>query len=121
MKEIKDYIQFAIDNWLSRWKIFKIEDHYVIFRRFDIDLWKRYNIIDFITWKEFIEAIARWTLDIEKDKKDWDESYVRLNFKNTTNAEKVWREQCIDQITFDQAIAIRDWKLKEFIKNLGIN
>ena len=53
--------------------------------------------------KEFIEAIARWLYI-------WDKS-VRVKIDSVFN-------KLIDDITFEQALAIRDNKLEEFILSI---
>jgi hypothetical protein len=57
-----------------------------------------------ITSKEFIEAIARWTIDKTG-------TYMEQEYINMMKEEVEW-------ITISQAIAIRDCKLEEFINNL---
>lgn len=109
-KEIaQKYIQFAIDNWLIAniaWKYEKV---------LEIDIWEKqtyvslqekpwftmsgtFNNIELITKKEFIQVISKWL-----DWKTWLWHLLHTRIKN---------------ITIGQAIAIRDWKLEEFINNL---
>ena len=130
--KIKEYIQFAIDNGyyagvtFTKLKIEKnvkfvyeeadedrdmcesySECEWLYILNFIADVWTGYkNITDIITSKPFIEAIARGI--IEKTKQiqgEW--SFLDLN-------------KIIDEITTEQAIAIRDNKLEEFITNLWI-
>jgi hypothetical protein len=116
MKKIEQYIQFAIDNGLfkrPKWYNWYYENKFhltnyweVAFRntiiviksklnKRDEYIYEEYNLIALITSGIFIEAIARgvtkeWLLNAEYD------------------------------ITTQQAIAIRDNKLPEFITNLWI-
>jgi len=103
MKTIKNYIQFAIDNgykliYPTKLKIIEveIEDSSV---RFIYNNWNNVyqNTIETITSKPFIEAITKWMA----------KKY----------SIPVYEEQ-FDYITTQQAIAIRDNKLKEFITQI---
>lgn len=109
---IKEYIQFAINNWykLDRNIFFEIDVkksvinksiiyyYDIIFygRNFDCKIVdkKWINFIELITSKQFIEAIAKW--------------------RNQT----YWLNVEIDYITTHQAIAIRDNDLNNFIIKL---
>ena len=117
MKTIKDYISFAIDNEVSieemnkELKIVRFDFHLyndvVVFDKNDFH--KFIDITRFITSKPFIEAIARGINKI-KDKKfliTW------AHILNDTDENRL-----LDIITFDQAIAIRDNKLEEYINNI---
>ena len=133
MKEIlKKYIQFAVDNWYKpkiyddnenyNWEIkdqlnySKIKEINLLWYYFSCysynSWWAEKPLLNVITSKEFIEAVVNW----------WPFDTCELE-------DLVWREECgltlksafqkrIDRITFFQAIAIREWKLEEFIKNL---
>lgn len=105
---IEKYIQFAIDNWFKDldwykflWLKYEI-DH--ILWEFETNNWNYTtqllwdNIIEIIMSKEFIEAVARWLKD------NW--------------IQKEELSVIIDWLTITQAIAIREWKLEEFINNL---
>lgn len=109
---IEKYIQFAIDNgfiWLENFKI--IENLRI--DNVNIIKWLFISYVDKKEWfilesierilssKPFIEAIAR---GISEKKKMWYES----NYNDTI----------INIITTQQAIAIRENKLDEFIINL---
>lgn len=94
---IKKYIQFAIDNWYKVNKLyynnFKVECNRIKYLdKDDCQFWYD-NLIETITSKEFIEAITKW--------------YYWNNWS-----------QYFEIITQQQARAIRDWKLEEFIKNI---
>ena len=122
MRMIEKYIQFAIDNWYKFWhsKDFilkwidfydfktqesynKKSEHWAIYSKmlkYELELSSffttcYYPLNDLITSKEFIEAIARWY-----KKKDTALSFVE------------------DEITIQQAFAIRDNKLENFITNI---
>ena len=109
MNEIERYIQFAIDNgyreedfWKEQenclWKFDYLEidiQLYHIDRFWDEHITIQQNIIACITSKPFIEAVARGI-----------------------NKEEFRIEVLIEQITTEQAIAIRDNKLDTFITNL---
>lgn len=115
---IEKYIQFAIDNWLDLHKwISEREDYKQWTKDFyflinsktisiisNIDNTYLYwiNLINLITSKSFIEAIA----NIE-----W------INFKLKSSKDLYWWST-IEKITFLQADAIRDWKLEEFILSI---
>ena len=89
-KEVIDkYIQFAIDNWYDEYDM----EWYLFMETLK---WPR-HYVNVITSKEFIEAVARWLM------------------------ENIWfydLDKIINVLTKDQAIAIRDWKLEEFILEL---
>ena len=103
---IKKYIEFAVNNWFNECnlpkKLRKIKITKTKNRTFVRIIWMPwfcmfYSIQELITSREFIESITRWL-----KKLDWFIVY--------------W----IDWFTVDQAIAIRENKLEEFIKELGI-
>jgi len=128
---IKKYIQFGLDNWYE----FKYNKNY--YQKLDyspdwIEEWKRYighinlsmnrvhnfkiefilnkkmyanyyNTLEIITSKEFIEAVARWVYENNKDR-SWNAYYQNI----------------IKIITHEQAEAIRDNKLEEFITKLDL-
>jgi len=144
MKTIETYIKFAIDNWLDIYDFNKVVvtniDNNVItlfsnesFTHFEI------NLIELITSLSFLEAITRGVLKNEKlfNKKERETNWwliVRIDFNHknypTIRYEKYpdWEDTFIlhklssqdnlKTITHLQAIAIRDWKLEEFINNL---
>jgi len=122
---IKEYIQFAIDNGYPLQRNFELEDWYgftnseywdsfnvpsilIIYTENDEVTW--YPINDIITSKSFIEAIARWL-----SKKLLEEIIIWRYRLVMCNAEL---EDLIETLTTEQAIAIRDNKLEDFIKNL---
>lgn len=107
---IERYIQFAINNWYKDldwykflWLKYEI-DH--ILWEFETANWKYSlqllwdSILEIITSKKFLEAIARWIYM-------WNNP-VRVKIDNIFN-------QIIDDITTEQSIAIRDKKLEDFI------
>ena len=120
---IEKYIQFGIDNWwgnaiMSDLKIKKQikPSHRFLERRlkinisyiWDDDIRKEFiinsdNLYKYIMKKEFIEAVARWLYI-------WNNS-VRVKIDSVFN-------KLIDEITFEQALAIRDGQLEFFIKDL---
>ena len=87
---IKKYITFWIENGYEGWSIFKDNKIEDIL----CVIWA----INIITSKEFIEAIARG-----------------LHKKNNYTD---WIALSVDILTKEQAIAIRDWDLSNFINNL---
>ena len=105
---IEKYIQFGIDNWYKPYSFADYQwyeswsDKLIYIDKDDFDeYWD--NLIQTITSKEFIEAIARWLYI-------WDKS-VRVKIDSVFN-------KLIDDITFEQALAIRDNKLEEFILSI---
>lgn len=109
MKTIKDYIQFAIDNGYRNWRCEEWGRFELSTNRFNdicisIPGWNtRVNIETIITSKYFIEKIARGLLD---------EAKINAFGSETTYSE------LSDMLCALQAIAIRDWKLEEFIEKL---
>ena len=126
MKTIENYIQFAINNdfdlWdkafysnksiskivlnknqeLSyKWKIFYNRVYFYYKNNFlDDELLCKINLFELITSKEFIEAIARGL--------EWNWKYT-LKYENT---------YLLYDLTREQALAIRNNKLEEFIDDL---
>ena len=109
MKGIKEYIQFALNNKLSlwdnkngiiwKWITFNVWIDSVSFT--NASWWSYYiNIIQLITSQLFIEAIARG---------------LNPNYE----IDSPWLYSEIGRITTEQAIAIRDNKLEEYISNLS--
>jgi len=100
MKNI--YIQFAIDNWYDTNNYIY---EYLKERNFFVDMSSIVYFESMFISKEFIEAIAKGLII----KHSWGNSKAFLQH---------YLEWEISQITINQAIAIRDWKLEEFIENL---
>ena len=118
MKEIEKYIHFAIDNgyndkwfwgnikieciWNYQWSLKCIKEEGIFqWICIEVSSWKEnkiYSLYETITSKPFIEAVANW---IQKK---------QTKYK--------WMLDLMDEICLNQAIAIRDNKLKEFINNL---
>jgi len=111
---MKEFIEFWIDNWC--WELiyekleknnpfnFYIQDNEIIvFNIDDQDEVFRLNIIETITSKEFIDAIARWL-----EKKKYDMSCIW------------WDELCTirKQLIIQQALAIYNNELPLFIKKI---
>ena len=131
MKTI-EYIQFAIDNGYNftngKYYIhhnYREEerdyndnqskdvyyDWYFIFHKC-ADIWcDIVSLEKIITSKPFLEAIARATIDIENEVKTWVIEDTKENRESFYNA-------YLDEITYEQAIAIRDDKLEEFINEI---
>ena len=134
-KILEKYIQFGIDNWftidkeeLTKFPVSELiypkeiytENEYLLDSpRENIDwilvIWFNILIWDFaykwfksvceiITSKSFIEAIARW---IRNNETKWEQDEMN------TYSDHILRT--IDNITTQQASAIRDNKLEEFI------
>lgn len=106
---IEKYIKFGIDNWYKLkiqtlwnnewenafiWKIYSMHCIELVSTNIKSLVSER-SLIDICTSKEFIEAVARW---IQKN-----------------NGGGWWWYFSIEEITHNQAIAIRDWKLEDFI------
>lgn len=126
MKKIERYIQFAIDNgyefFLASYvRDIEYKEKVIFWRNFpqywtikiylldDCDVPKEKkvtneNYCNLITSKPFIEAVARGI---------WEKSEWR-----NKESEKIFISVMSDNITTDQAIAIRENKLEEFINNL---
>jgi len=101
METIKDYIQFAINNGYTKVHILSWIERYPDWDDAEIAM-----VLRTITSKPFIEAIAKWM--IEKIKQiQWEWSFLDI-------------DKIIEEITKDQAIAIREWQLEFFITNLRI-
>lgn len=110
MKEIKDYIQFAIDNGYEvNWDIFM--DWVCYYKKFENKLSVWNSLYETIISREFIEAIAKGILKRAR-KIDCPFMIWWGNYENCYNLSE------IEEITIMQAIAIRDNKLKDFITNL---
>ena len=123
---IEKYIKFAIDNILEieNKKILSVrfdEYHWIPFISLEVNhkmwVWKSYkmfNLIELITKKEFIEAIARWKWKkiLERTKDSWINASENLDDSIQTKI------MIIREITIEQTIAIRDWKLEEFILSI---
>lgn len=114
---IEKYIQFAIDNGYKLWWIEEIDRDFLNSLK-ENDL--MYTFV--ITSKEFIEAVARgaikrkplwWEYTIFYSKIDI-ERYPLCDWVNNKEVMK----SIIDDITYYQAIAIRDNKLEDFINNI---
>lgn len=127
---IEKYIQFWIDNgYIEHCYIWIDDEEYVDFYlRWHFETWvddeilKTINLYKLITSKEFIEAIARGIENLKdnnnKIKIMWHRSYeptYRLLDKKDTI---LWVEDLINDITYFQALAIRDKNLENFIINL---
>lgn len=124
MKQIERYIQFAIDNGYIQnifWKYEKIIDLCIWNKQTFIWLLEKpwftahetFNNIEMFTSKYFIKAVASWII------KSWKKSF-KLERAWLTNIDWEWLtiDTLIQRITIDQAIAIRDDKLEEFIEQL---
>lgn len=106
MKNINKYIQFSVDNWLEFWDIkinsFLINEPPTCVSFKDKIGWQySINIIELITSKSFIEKIAKWYCN--KYCEDDDIEYFN---------------EKIDEITREQAKAIRDSTLDYFINKI---
>lgn len=121
MTIIEQYLQFAIDNWLTITNQyihkFSLCWNYVDFEIIVNDEsdfshleHPSRNIIELITSKSFIESIARWV----------DKKILRPAVYYSKEQREQQIKTIIDNVTNKQAIAIRDWKLEEFIINLWI-
>ena len=118
MKEIKEYLEVAIDNGFKIPKDFEIvkntfNKEWIYIKIYD-KAWQTerfYSLQELITSKEFIEAIARGIIEkvikIECPFIIWG-----WNMESSCNLSE------IEELTIMQAIAIRDNKLEEFINNI---
>lgn len=110
MKQIEKYVKFGIENWLKDYKKCKVNWNSVCF-----DGMQHYNIIECITDKSFIKAIARWL----EEEHYWNTNLLcEYRFWMKDNWEDCYIWEIIAWLTYRQAIAIRDNKLEEFITNL---
>lgn len=132
-KIIEKYIQFAIENWYNWfWKFDISNDNdwlpsdwiWITFYSLDVDYFgyerieAEYILEQLITSKDFIEAIAKW-IKKEVEETHWNsllEWCVSMVYRWVRCIE--WDDALIYDITTQQAIAIRDNKLEEFITNL---
>lgn len=118
---IEKYIQFAHINWFMNNQSYSTYWCEVWKWDFSISYWynkwntfietKYFHFIELITSKEFIEAIARWYIKT----KIHSSKALEENINNTIN---IFLQKYSDKITKEQAIAIRDNKLEEFIKTI---
>lgn len=128
MKKIEDkYIKFAIKNWRWRWKkgnFIEVKKNTcgILTCRFELNNWLNtayfISFTDVITSHLFLEAIAK---GFEKKLK-WDKEKELYYIWPKASKEKIWYsvEQIEDEITYNQAMAIRDDSMEEFITNLWI-
>ena len=103
---IEKYITFWIDNgYLWLYPKYEIDTQWWI-KLYDeefIDLYhSQTHLFVLITSKEFIEAISRGLWEI----------------KNPNLKLGIYANQTLDQLTYEQAIAIRDGTLEEFINTI---
>lgn len=136
MNEIEKWIQFAIDNWYiittKTWLPtdsagvcwINEEDNVCIeYKRNKSTGHVFINLYKLITSKEFIEAMARWIYN------SWDiiskdgliinhiiETSIWESFYKRDWTKYIWRLE--NRITKEQAIAIRENELEEFIINI---
>ena len=108
MKTIKDYLIFWIKNWCDDCALEYIDEVYWSWWDYQVnyieDVKEWHNALySIICKKSFIEAVAKGLCMEDK-----------IEFSEYS------KEELIDDITKDQAIAIRDNKLEEFINNLWI-
>lgn len=127
MTNLKEqYIKCAIQNgliekmlWEPYEKLIDLEVwEYQVYFHWIIKNWHTftdtYDIIRLITSKEFIEAISKraYSLFNYKGVKIWNiiysERFMEIN----------WSSAFEEHIATEQALAIRDWKLDDFIKNI---
>ena len=116
---IEKYIKFAIDNWYNEKRYFEVDNLWYVYLWSDT-VEEKNHITKIITSKEFIESITMWVFDNNdllskySNYYYWDLTYfidrdLEENLKNLSNS-----------ICKNQAIAIRDGELEEFIINLWI-
>jgi len=148
MKTIQNYIQFAIDNgyefpisnnikifkdttwvdWLWEYTIkwFIIRYDFIPSKTTNLFKWNVSvfkSLTDIITSKEFIEAIAKW---MEKEMEKFRNSLKEGELFALVSVKMFWvkwnwfeyKENFVDWVTTEQAIAIRDWELSKFINNI---
>lgn len=124
---IEKYIEFAIANWFNEFRDFRDLQMTRICRENVWFFWEHLywwweqsfyiNLIEIITSKLFIEAIARW---LEKNKIDLEKLYISNILLDECIFLETWYKYISDLISILQSIAIRDWKLDDFIKNILI-
>ena len=127
MKNIEKYIQFAIDNWLLNNRTDAFSTYWCKIWEWDFTIsfgkkWvqefieiKSFHFTELITSKEFLEAVARGLLKTKK----WNYVYFKNWFEILIEDKKdKWIEILSNRITKEQAIAIRDNTLDDFITNL---
>ncbi len=120
MINIKEYKQFAVDNWYKfpdftvMENISFCQDENMILLSL-IEEWEQlcdFNTIEIITSKSFIEAIAR---GLNENKKYriyyWYDKWAEVYLKDSIDGR-------VEELTLNQAIVIKDNKLEEFITNL---
>lgn len=125
MKEIERLIQFArsnnykfhdsiLDEYYWNEYEFYIDENEIIITYW----WECYNwinVIEIITSKPFIEAVARWLLKTKK----WNYIYFKDWFEILIERYKdKWLEKLSTRIARDLWEALLNEKLEEFINNL---
>lgn len=119
MKTIERYIQFAIDNWYEKtlgygFELSSKNEHNISVYLNSNWIRESYNIVQLITSKPYIEAIAKGLVKkYNWQTIDWMFWYWAWEFDDSLNIELE-----VDEITTNQAIAIRNNTLEEFIENL---
>jgi len=143
MKQIEKYIQFAIDNgyeeidyiwhinWNNLWHAdYDYKEIYWEFVEGDSEYYKAgfTSIIDIITSRRFIEAITRGVIKKANENNfiwsDWKwifnfSEWVFIDVQYHIDNSTEWI--LLDELTTQQAIAIRDDKLTEFIETIFDN
>jgi len=105
MNDIEKYIDFALKNNFIHNHMNTIKQLVKYWDINDNDKTDKYTLHWLIQTKEFIEAVARWLINFQS-KWQLGDTY-NLDFNDR-----------IRYITFEQAIAIRENKLWDFITNL---
>ena len=137
MKAIKQYIEFAIENGyvfpdfvtMDNIEVYQDENIIMLCLIEEGEQLCDFNTIETITSKLFIEAIARGFHYLIKEEKvedikewtsikDWTIFYTLDKFELIKSKLSSLHNGLIREITTQQAIAIRDNKLPEYITNL---
>ena len=122
MKEVVRLIQFAIENKLARWgiQVTSAEPYWTENYNWFILTWEPWwvyhrNTIELIMQKDFIEALAKGLM--KKSDKNW---WFYIQFPCGTCTYTNWwdLQEIINDITYYQAIAIRDNTLDTYITKL---
>lgn len=117
METIQRYIEFAIENEYTDWisDKFDVENNTIQWYEYPVWVVSETNLIETITSKEFIEAVARGI----ENKSEKEGCLINTKIRWIGCVDDSY--EIVEKITHMQAIAIRDNKLEEFINNLLTN
>ena len=124
MKQIEKYIQFAIDNkydWLDKYKdltreVYEYEWEYTIIIDSDFICEENINLLQIITSRSFIEAVARGVVNkssYEIHNEQWRNTKFYIILNRLIREDKV-----VDFLRNEISKAIFNKELREFIEKI---